>query len=68
MKTKHRPIYAECGCCGHWHSRDLPGYVDCRDDRHRFTSDQLDAKYGATGWEEITIEDQEKALEDGGAA
>jgi hypothetical protein len=26
---------------------------DCRDDENRFTLDQLDAKHGATGWQEV---------------
>ena len=56
-KTDH-PVFYECGCCGHWHWQNLPGSVDCRDDAHRFTSDELDDHYGATKWEEITLDDQ----------
>lgn len=61
--VKTNPVFVECGCCGHYHSRDLPGWVDCRDDAHRFTADQLDARYGADGWEEITVEEQLEAEE-----
>lgn len=54
------PVFIECGQCGGWHSRNLPGSIDCRDDRHRFAIDELDARYGAFGWEEIGLDDQER--------
>lgn len=57
------PVFVECGQCGHWHSRDLPGPVDCRDDSHRFTSDELDEHYGPAKWEEITLEEQMREKE-----
>ena len=52
-------VFFECGQCGHWHARDLPGNVDCRADAHRFTLDELDEHYGAGRWEEITLDEQE---------
>lgn len=55
------PVFVECGCCGSWHDRNLPNSIDCRDDRHRFTSDDLNLHYGATNWEEITLEEQIEA-------
>jgi hypothetical protein len=51
-------VFLECGCCGEFHPRGLPGSVDCRDDAHRFSFEDLDAHYGAAGWEEINLEDQ----------
>lgn len=50
--------YFECGQCGHYHAVDLDPNIDCRDDAHRFTFDQLDAKHGAEKWEEITLAEQ----------
>jgi hypothetical protein len=41
-----RPTFIECGQCGHWHSQDLPGSVDCRDDAHRFSTTDLENRYG----------------------
>jgi hypothetical protein len=32
---------------------------ECRDNDNRFAPDQLDAKYGADGWEEIPLDDEE---------
>ena len=58
-----RPTFVECGCCGCWHDRDLPGHFDCRDDAHRFTTDELDARYGAAGWDEVTLDKQLAAEE-----
>ena len=58
-----RPTFIECGCCGQMHDRNLPGSIDCRDDAHRFTLDDLDAHYGAANYDEITIEDQMDAEE-----
>lgn len=60
-RMKHFPdtaYFLECGCCGGWHHKNLPGSVDCRDNAHRFTSDELDAHYGANVWDYETIEDQ----------
>lgn len=49
------PVYEECGCCGHRHR---PGWVgDCRDDAHRFTDEQLDARHGANNWYPVDIEE-----------
>lgn len=53
-----KPTFFECGCCGGLHWEGLPGAVDCRDDAHRFTFDELDSFYGPIGWEEVTVEDQ----------
>lgn len=47
------PEYYECGCCGHMHHIDRPGWIDCRDDATRFTCNQLDALHGENGWLEI---------------
>lgn len=52
------PVFFECGQCGGFHHRNLPGSIDCRDNAHRFTFDELDTLYGPTGWEEINLEDQ----------
>jgi hypothetical protein len=43
-------LVVECGCCSEYHLADYFG--DCRDDAHRFTSDQLDHQYGLDGWYE----------------
>ena len=58
-----KPVFFACGCCGGWHAQELPGSVDCRDDRHRFASDEIDEHYGPLGWEEIEIEDGFEAHE-----
>ena len=56
MKT----LYIECGCCGHYHTPEFRG--DCRDDKNRFSADQIEAMHGVTIWESVwTIEDQEDA-------
>jgi hypothetical protein len=44
------PIYAACGCCGHYHRVTYWG--DCRNDAERFTADALDRKHGENGWTE----------------
>lgn len=56
-ESMKNPVFCECGCCGSYHWRGLPG-----DNAHRFTADQLDALYGVANWEEITLEDQEHPL------
>lgn len=46
----------ECGSCGHYHLEDLTGNLfldDCRNDKNRFTADDLDKKFGADGWVEV---------------
>jgi hypothetical protein len=56
MKT----LYVECGCCGYYHAPEFTG--DCRDDKNRFSADQIEAMYGDTVWDSVwTIEDQEDA-------
>jgi hypothetical protein len=35
--------FFECGGCGHWHPFGWTG--DCRDDAHRFSSNDLDALF-----------------------
>ena len=52
------PTFFECGQCGHWHSTGLAWNVDCRDDAHRFTLEDLDAHYGVAGWNEVPLEDE----------
>lgn len=55
------PRYYDCGICGAMHSADWHG--DCRQDSARFTAEQLDAKHGAGGWQEIEVDTP--ALPDG---
>lgn len=50
------PYYIECGCCGHFHEPEY--YGECRDDDHRFTWDELDARHGENGWDYKDIEEQ----------
>lgn len=54
-----RPLFVECGCCGHFHSRETPGSIDCRNDAFRFSAEELDAHYGENGWKCLTVEDLE---------
>lgn len=49
-------VFLECGCCGGLHHID--DLVDCRNDHHRFTCEDLDAEYGER-WEYRSLEDQE---------
>jgi len=51
------PVFVECGCCGSLHPKNFCG--ECRDDDNRFNADQLDEKYGAGGWEEIPLDDED---------
>lgn len=48
-----KPRFYSCGICGWYHSASFDG--DCRDDSERFTSFDLDMKYGSEGWEEVEI-------------
>lgn len=43
--------FYDCGICGHWHPANWDG--DCRDDANRYTSDDLDTRYGSDGWQEV---------------
>ena len=45
-----------CGQCGHYHFLGWTG--DCRDDAHRFTTDDLDAKFGKDGWDCVIDEEE----------
>ncbi|WP_200338661.1 hypothetical protein [Rhodovibrio sodomensis] len=56
-----RPTYYECGICEAFHPADWNG--DCRDDNNRFWPDQLDARHGAHGWEEIDMPGTEDAAQ-----
>lgn len=38
-KGRRATTFFECGQCGHYHRTDFLG--DCREDRERFTTDQL---------------------------
>ena len=58
-KHDKKPVFVECGCCGHFHRAEWRG--DCRDDAERFTADQLDARFGENGWGYESIEDQMEA-------
>lgn len=53
-------VFYECGCCGQFHQA---GFIDdCRDDRQRYTADQIDV-FGELA-EVIDLEQQmEKELE-----
>lgn len=57
----HSRVFHECGQCGSLHHRDLPGNIDCRDDAHRFTFDELDERYGRDNWTYWSLEDAENA-------
>ena len=48
-----KPKFYNCGICGWYHSASFDG--DCRDDSERFTSLDLDLKYGSEGWEEVDM-------------
>lgn len=50
------PVFVECGSCGQLHPTNFGG--DCRDNDNRFTADELDGKYGAGKWEEVTPDDE----------
>lgn len=56
-----KPLFFECGQCGHLHAIDLPWWIDCRDDKHRFSFDQLDARFGANGYDYETLDEQMNA-------
>ncbi len=49
----HRPTFYECGICDHYHPASFTG--DCRDDANRFFADELDARYGTSGWKEVPM-------------
>lgn len=51
----NKPQYFECGICSSWHRADWWG--DCRDDRERLTVDDINARHGDLGWEEVDQED-----------
>jgi hypothetical protein len=44
-----------CGGCGHWHPPEFMG--DCRDDANRFTTSELEDRYGSDGFEPVNPED-----------
>jgi hypothetical protein len=47
------PKFYECGICGAWHNLAWCG--DCREDNERFFPEDMDAKYGWNGWEEVPM-------------
>jgi hypothetical protein len=49
------PCYYECGICNHYHPANWDG--DCRDDENRLTFDQIEAKHGPDGWDEVPMPD-----------
>jgi len=51
--TRRKPQFYECGICGTYHPRSWNG--DCREDAARFFPDDLDAKYGSSGWTEVSM-------------
>ena len=52
-----RPVFILCDQCGSWHRKNLPQYIDCRANEHRFNIDELDSHYGPLGWDEIIPKD-----------
>lgn len=58
-----KPKFYRCGICDCYHAIDWDG--DCREDAARFTPDELDAKYGVLGWEEVPMPDSEENFEGG---
>lgn len=50
-----RPRFYHCGICEHYHPAEWNG--DCRDDQARHNPDELDARYGPTGWDEVPMPD-----------
>lgn len=56
--TPQRPKFYWCGGCDHWHPSGYTG--DCRNDKVRFTAQQLDELYpdengdGWPDWIEVT--------------
>lgn len=50
-----RPTYYECGICSALHDATWDG--DCRQDDARFMPEDLDAKHGPNGWDEIDMGD-----------
>ena len=58
--TDTKPRFYECGICTQMHSAEWNG--DCRQDDARFNIEDLDAKYGQDGWEEIDMPGYETKL------
>lgn len=56
---KRKPLYYDCGICGHFHPWDWRG--DCREDANRLTYDQLDEKHGIDGFEIRSMADRVEA-------
>jgi hypothetical protein len=54
------PQFIHCGCCEHYHRVLWSG--DCRDDTERFSTSDLEDKYGneGKGWEEVYDEFSEE--------
>lgn len=50
-----RPTYYTCGICEFYHSAHWNG--DCRENGARFYAEDLDAKHGRDGWDEIRMRD-----------
>ena len=46
--TTMKPLYLECGYCGHFHRAGYSG--DCRDNANRFSGNALDAQHGENQW------------------
>ena len=55
-----RPTYYYCGICDQYHDVHFNG--DCREDSARFNPEDLDAKHGAFGWDEIPMEEVDDFL------
>ncbi len=50
---RHKPTYYRCGICECWHPATWNG--DCREDANRFAMDEIDAKHGPFGWDEVPM-------------
>jgi hypothetical protein len=44
LRWPETPVFVECGCCDHWHRPEFTG--DCRDDAERFSTSDLEDRYG----------------------
>jgi len=50
-----KPTYYDCGICGHFHNVEWNG--DCREDEHRHSYDDLDARFGVNQWKLVPMAD-----------
>ena len=57
LESELKPAYYRCGGCDSLHPLFFTN--DCRDDANRFASDELDAKHGELGWDEVDEESED---------